>query len=366
MATVEKNPVPRITLQEIADEAGVSRATVSLILANRTDYIRQFRPETVTRVRAVAEKLGYRSGLLASSLRSLRSSFFGLVLRGPQGHDLGLWHDQAFEGLFIAGVLLTATEAGIYPVVATQEDSERADATERINAVLDGGVFGAIVRSPEEFLMEILKPRIERGLPVVAVFPDYPTRFESNMIDMDNRAAGLRAGKLLAEAGRRRWFVVQDYQASEAQRLREDGIRQAAEAYNASVFIDCLPRDLDEDGIIQWVGPKLQSAPPDGIFATSSIGAIGALLSCEWAGLDVPEQISLVGCDVSLWRVDPHPRITSIEVSWHEAGRRATELLLGCRDTGVSQFDNVMLSPSVVPGMTCPGGNGHSVIPASE
>lgn len=359
MDTIEQPATRRVTLQKVADEAGVSRATVSLILANRTDYIRQFRPETVSRVRATADRLGYRNTLLASSLRSLRSSFFGLVLRGPQGREVGLWHNQAFEGLFVAGVLSAATEAGIYPVVATQTESQQTDAADRINAVLDGGVFGAIVRSPQEFLMEVLKPRIERGLPVVSVFPDVPTRFESNMIDMDNVAAGRRAGHLLADAGRRRWLVVQNYPPSDAQRLRENGIRQAAENCNADVRIDCLPNGLDEDGIVQWIGPKLKVSPPDGIFATSSVGAIGALLACEWAGLDVPEQVCLVGCDTSLWWADPHPRITSIEAAWHEAGRQATELVLHCRKNNTSCFENVLLPPCVVPGATCPSRNAH-------
>ncbi len=353
----------RVTLQEIADEAGVSRATVSLILANRTHYVRQFRPETVSRVRRVAEKLGYRSSLLASSLRSLRSSFFGLVLRGRQERNLGLWHDQAFEGLFLAGVLSAAAEARVCPVVAMQGHEGDPEAADQVNGVLDGGVFGAIVRSPDEAMMELLKPRIERKLPVVAVFPDYPTRFESNMLDMDNLAAGRRAGELLAAAGRTRWLVVQGHPATEAQILREEGIRSAAQTFGAVLVVERLPRRIDDEGIVGRIGPILRLTPPDGIFATSSVGAIGALLACFWAGLQVPEQVCLVGCDTSLWRVEPHPPITSIEVSWYEAGRRAAELLLQCRQSGTSRFENVLLPPSVVPGLTCPGGNGAMPVP---
>jgi len=348
------SPAGRVTLQDIADEAGVSRATVSLILANRSDYIRQFRPETVARVREVAEKLGYRGSLLASSLRSLRSSFFGLVVRGAQGVDAGAWQHQAFEGAFIAGVLARATAAGIYPVVATQDESVRSDTTEHVNAVLDGGVFGAIFRSPKEHLLDVLRHRIERGLPMISVFPDRPTLFESNMVDMDNRAAGRLAGELLARAGRKRWCVIQDYQASEAQRLREDGIREAARLCGATISIDCVPTGTGEEEIVRWFEPKLRSAPPDGVFSTSSVGAVGVLLACDWAGVEVPEQTCIIGCDASLWRVEPHPKITSIEVSWYDTGRRATELLLHCRDHGISRFDNVLLRPTVVRGMTCP------------
>ncbi len=354
MATPEKSPAQRVTLQDIADEAGVSRSTVSLILANRTDYIRQFRPDTVARVRAIAERLGYRSNLLATGLRSLRSSFFGLVLKGAQGVDVVSWHHQAFEGAFVAGVLTAATEAGIYPVVATQGPAPGTEAAERLNAVLDGGVFGAIVRSPGEDLTDVLRQCMDHGLPVVAVFPDHPGWFGSNMLDMDNLAAGRRAGELLAGAGRKRWHTLQDGQPTEAQRLREQGIREAARAAGAELVVDRLPDDLDEDGIVQWVAPKLQSAPPDGIFATSSLGAVGALLACSWIGMKVPEQVCIIGCDASLWRLEPHPRITSIEVSWYETGRKATRLLLTARENAASRFDNVLLPPDVIPGETCP------------
>lgn len=346
-------------MQEIADEAGVSRATVSLILANRSDYIRQFRPETVKRVRGVAERLGYRNDMLATSLRSLRSSFFGLVLRGAQGSDIGSWQHQAFEGSFVAGVISASTQAGIYPVVATQDASVRPDPKARVNAVLDGGVFGAIVRSPKDHLLDVLNHRIDRGLPMVSVFPDYASHTSSNLLDMDNLAAGKLAGKLLARAGRRRWFVVQNDQASEAQRLRENGIRLAAQEAGATVVIDCLPAGMSDEDVVQWVGPKLISAPPDGIFATSAISSIGVLLACDWAGVEVPTKASLVGCDASMWRSDTGPRITSIEVSWYETGRRAVQLLLECRDHGRSRFDNVMLAPEIVPGTTCPGLDGQ-------
>lgn len=356
MSVSEQSTTARVTLQDIAREAGVSRATVSLILSNRTDYVRQFRPETVTRVRAVAEKLGYEDQPLAASRRSLRASFFALVLRGAQGSDVVAWQHQVFEGAFVSGVLAKATEAHIYPVVATQVGATIAEGTSRLHAVLDGGVFGAIVRSPTLSMLDTLRRREARGLPIVAVFPDHPTRHESNMLDMDNRAAGHLAGQLLAEAGRLRWYVVQDYRSTEAQRLREDGIRQAAHQYGATVLIDCVLNATEEEEVADWLQPKLQSAMPDGIFATSSLGAVGALLACDKAGLDVPDQVCIVGCDASVWRLDPRPRITSIEVSWYEAGRQATDLLLRCRDGGAAGFGNVLLEPCVVEGATCPVG----------
>src|SRR5690606_7909972 len=97
MVKGEKNRKSRPTIQAIAQRAGVSRATVSLILTNRPEVVARFKPETVQKVRTLADALGYRANLTAISLRSAYPTFFGLVLRGSGRADAISWHHQAFE-----------------------------------------------------------------------------------------------------------------------------------------------------------------------------------------------------------------------------------------------------------------------------
>ncbi|MCL2329822.1 MAG: LacI family DNA-binding transcriptional regulator, partial [Phycisphaerae bacterium] len=95
----------RPTMQAIAKLAGVSRSTVSHVLANHVEFIERFKPDTVDRVRKIASELGYTANLMALSLRSSHPSFFALVLRGADDREFISWHHQAFEAQFQAGVL---------------------------------------------------------------------------------------------------------------------------------------------------------------------------------------------------------------------------------------------------------------------
>ncbi|HON69032.1 MAG TPA: LacI family DNA-binding transcriptional regulator, partial [Phycisphaerae bacterium] len=88
----------RTTMAEIAARAGVSRATVSIILSSGDQEITRFKPETVARVRQIAESMGYQANLMALSLRNPHPSFFGLILRGVAAAESISWHHQAFEG----------------------------------------------------------------------------------------------------------------------------------------------------------------------------------------------------------------------------------------------------------------------------
>lgn len=76
---MEKNTKKRLTLNDIADIAGVSKTTASIILNGKSDRFR-IRAETRQKVQAVAEKYGYRANVYAKALQAQRSNVIGLVV----------------------------------------------------------------------------------------------------------------------------------------------------------------------------------------------------------------------------------------------------------------------------------------------
>ena len=356
MSAGEKSKPIRPTIQAIATKVGVSRATVSLILANRKDIVSRFKPETVTRVREVAEEMGYHANLMAISLRSPHPSFFGLILRGSGGADAISWHHQAFEGQFLAGALEASRSLELYPVLATQDSPHPEEALKRVRGVLDGGVFGAVLRTPLPVLDEPMRRQVELGLPVVIVFPEHPTTCPANAIDVDNAAAGRLAAKLLHDAGRKRWVIVREELLWEAIRLREEGILAVAEEVGARVEILAVPSGVGEKETMAWLTPKLKDLKPDGVYAASSVTSVGALLACQAAGLRVPDDTCLVGCDASLWRAPGCPGITSIDASWYAAGELAVRKMAELCEKEESAFDNILLPPTIRKDDSCPTG----------
>jgi DNA-binding LacI/PurR family transcriptional regulator len=357
MRTSDKNKPIRPTIQAIAEKAGVSRATVSLILAGRKDVVSRFKPATVARVRETARAMGYHTNLMAVSLRSPHPFFFGMVLRGAGTADTVSWHHQAFEGQFLAGALEAARALKLYPVLATQDSPDPEGAVGCVQDLLDGGVFGAVLRTPVPALDEPIRRRIEQGTPVVMVFPEHPATHSENTIDMDNLAAGRLAGELLQRAGRSRWVIVREERGWEAIRLREEGAVQIGRESGARLDVLPVPAGLGERETMAWLMPRLKDLQPDGVYAASAVAGVGTLLACQRADLQVPTRTCLVGCDASLWRAPGCPSITSVDVSWYDAGDLAVRKMAELGDAGESTFASILLPPRVRRGDSCPGGD---------
>jgi DNA-binding LacI/PurR family transcriptional regulator len=354
MAGKEKHRSWRPTMQAIADKAGVSRATVSLILTNRQEIIDRFKPETVARIRRTAEELGYQANIMALSLRAPHPSFFGLILRGSGVADAISWHHQAFEGQFLTGALESSRILNLYPVLATQDSPDPEAALKRARGILDGGVFGAIVRTPRPTLEQHLRRQVEQGLPVVIVFPETPSSCPSNGIDVDNVTAGRLAGRLLREAGRRRLLMIEDEIVWEAIKLRHQGFMEISQESGAKADVVVVPAGMDVETTEAWLASKLRQSRPDGIYSASSVTGVEALIACQIAGLRVPEDTALVGSDVAVWKTSGYPAITSVDVSWYNVGELAVRKMAELQDTEQRIFTNIALPPRVHPGATCP------------
>jgi len=358
MPEARKHKPSRPTMQAIADRAGVSRATVSLILTNRKEIIDRFKPATVTKVREIADEMGYQANIMALSLRAPHPSFYGLILRGSGTADAISWHHQAFEGQFLNGALEASRILNLYPVLATQDSPYPEAALKRARGVLDGGVFGAILRTPHPVLEVHLRRQIERGLPIVIVFPESPTTCPSNAIDVDNVEAGRLAARLLRDAGRQRLLLIQDEITWEAIRLRNQGFMAVSEESGASIEVLTVPAGLDPQAAESWLAGRLREHRPDGIYTASSVTGMEALLACHRAGLRVSEETALVGSDAALWRAPGLPSITSVDVSWYQVGELAVRKMVELEDKGESSFPSIAMPPQIRAGGSCPVGDG--------
>ncbi|MGB9624022.1 MAG: LacI family DNA-binding transcriptional regulator [Phycisphaerae bacterium] len=342
-----------MTLADVADRAGVSITTASVILSGREDYLRQFHPETIEKVRQSAGRLGYCANLFASGLPSKDSLFFALVIRDIARDDITAWHHWAFEGDLLVGVIHAAAQAGMYPIVATADADTEGDSLRSIERIISGGVFGAIVRSPGKALEKYLRGQLRRGQRVAVVFPDRLSQWSSNAVSVDNLALGQMAGELLSREGRKRWAIVhyRDRNPRESHLVRREGFKQVARRVGASVDIIGLPREPEnftEEDLAQ-----LKRIDPDGVFGVDSVLSIDALLAFLKVGRRPPADFSLVGCNCSRWQSAAFPRITSVEISWKQAGIIAIRQLLQTAKAEENCFENVLMKPRTVPGETC-------------
>lgn len=344
----------RVTLKTVAEKAGVSVATVSLILSNRDEWLRQFHPDTIAKVQQCAKRLGYRANLFATGLPMKTSSFFSLVLADMGEKELGTWHHWAFEGSLLAGVVGAAVEKRLYPVVATSHHDTDETGVRQIGKIINGGVFGSIVRSPNSELDKFLQAKFKQGHPLVVIFPKKLEDWRTNAIDVDNLEVGRTAGRILLERGRKNWLIARYEVMGEAHRLRLQGFVEFAREAGIPVHQIQLTMDVNEFRARDQIVPEVCRVKPDGLFALDCVASVGAVMACEPSGRQAAEDIDVLGCDCSLSHAGNTPTVTSVDISWREVGVMAVQRLTEMVDACSSTFESILLKPRVLSGATCP------------
>lgn len=348
------NHSQRVTLAHVADKAGVSITTASLILSNRKDYIQQFRPMTVDKVRKSAKRLGYRSNLFAAGLPTKAPAFFALIIRDFGGRqDEYDWHLWAFEGQLLAGAVRCAKENGLYPVLATIDPDDEDAGISSTEKIIGGGVCGTVIRAQNPPLERFLYKQLQHGQSLVVVFPDQISRWSENAIIADNRTIGRQAAQLLIAQGIKSCGIVRykQRQMRESHILRMEGFNEIAEQAGVKVHTIRFCRDLDKmsDRDLN----RLAKMKCGGAFALDSVLSVDTVKACDRIGLKAGEDIQIVGVNASQWRGNNMPRLTSIDISWNDVGTIAVDQLVKVRDGHDSRFESIMIKPEVFAGETC-------------
>lgn len=304
------NSARPVTTHDVARRAGVSQATVSLVLGGNP----RARVATATRERVLqaADELGYRPNLLARGLVRGRSYALGVVVP-----DLS----NPFFLDVVTGVQRVAAEAGYAVLPGDTRETTPARHLEALRArQVDGVVIDGLGAAtlPHEALAD---------LKVMLV--DEPSERWPGVAS-DALAAGRLAAEHLAELGHTRVAFVGPATEAHGFRMRERGFFQALRAAGIPLPSERLRRVPAGVAGGQRAIKALLALPerPTGIFCASDLIALGALKGCLAAGVEVPGEVSIVGCDdVEMARVVT-PELTTVAVPARELGARAARLLI--------------------------------------
>lgn len=301
-------------LKDVADSAGVSSATASLILNRKT---KGFAAGTVERVEAAAVDLEYRPNAVARSLRRQRTHTIGLI-----SHEIAA---SPFAGATIRGAQEAAWTAGhIIVLIDTEGDDELESAA--IDALLERQIEGVLYARMRHEIIEV--PAGLAGVPTVLV--DARTRSVNYTSVCPDEVGGARtAVETLVEAGHRRIAFLQSDDDVPAAGERLVGYRSALE--NAGMVVDqsLIVSDPSEGTSVDAaLGLLTRPDPPTAIFCFNDRTAFGVYNASHRAGLSIPDDLSVVGFDnqetVAL-RLDPS--LTTMQLPHYEMGRWAVEAL---------------------------------------
>ena len=312
------------TLEEVAEAAGVSRATVSRVV-NGADRVSA---DTRRAVERAVARLGYVPNRAARSLVTRRSDSIGLVIPEPTPQLFG----DPFFPRVVRGVTDVLAERGVQLVLFMPQSpgDER-----RLESYLGGGhVDGVLLVSlhgDDRLPLRLAR----RGVPVVLGGRPFEDA-ELSYVDVDNRRGAMQAVAHLVEQGRRRIGVLAGPQDMVAGVDRLAGYRTAIEAAGLEAGPDLVATgDFTYESGLAGMRALLAGRPDlDGVFAASDLVAIGAMSALRAAGRRVPEDVAVVSFDDSALAVTTDPPLTSVRQPIELYGREIARLLLQLIDYG--------------------------------
>jgi len=294
----------------VAARAGVSQATVSLVLSgNRKARVSA---DTRARVLQAAEELGYRPNVLAQGLVRGRSFALGVVVP-----DLA----NPFFAAVVSGAEKVASREG-YAVFLCETEETSAD--RHVEALrsrqIDGIILDAVGAAG-------LPARALEGMNVVLVDEQLET-FPAVVSDAEH--AGELAAQHLLSLGHRHLAFIGPAVDAATWRLRERGYTRTIRQAGCPITSPALRRSSATVlGGMSAMRALLALRPrPSAVFCANDLAALGALKACAMARVSVPREFSIVGCDDIETAQLVTPELTTVSIPAREMGARAARLLI--------------------------------------
>lgn len=305
------------TLDTVAAEAGVSRATVSRVINGSP----KVSPEVKLTVDAAIARLGYVPNRAARSLATRRTDSIALVMREPDAKVLA----DPYLGNMIIATSQTLMGTGVQLVLMNaQNDAEHARLADYVRG---GHVDGVLLVSMhgDDPLPELL---LSAGVPTVVGGRPQHLLPGLTYVDVDNLGGAVLATERLITAGRTRIATVTGPPDMTAGVDRLTGFQETLRA--AGLRADRISRGaFTRETGEQAMSEILRNWPDtDGVFVASDLMAIGALRALRAAGRRVPEDVAVVGYDDIEMAQHTEPPLTTIHQPVVDQARIMAELLL--------------------------------------
>ena len=306
----------RPTMMDVASKAGVSQATVSLVLNGSPGA--KLSDATRNRVQNAAKELGYNLPRRSSRPSPTGQSVIGFIVDELASDP---WMAIAFEG-----AREKALEFGmnIYLAVSNGDpDNENAIIENLENQPLVGIIYGTI-------LTRQVEPAAAMNRHRTVLLNCYESSRQMHSVIPGDRLGGQMATQRLIDAGRKRIGFINGQQGIDAARDRLKGYRQALST-NDIPYDPTLVRYGNWETTSGYENTKALMAmdnPPDAIFCANDLMAVGCFDALHELGMSIPDDISVIGFDDREVAQHTHPPLTTLILPHFEMGTIAAESLI--------------------------------------
>ncbi|MCO6453611.1 MAG: LacI family DNA-binding transcriptional regulator [Caldilineales bacterium] len=315
----------RPTQADVAQLAGVSRATVSYVVNDQTGGRVPISEETRRRVLDAVAELDYVPDARAQALRSGDTKTIGLII--PDIHNPHFWE-------IADGVEQEAAAAG-YHILLSSISPENRHAEEIFKNLshrrIDGLVMvpSFIYHSAEA--QKTLEYLLKRKVPIVGMMAEYgDSDYKIDRVISDYRDATTEVMNHLLTLGHRRIGLIFGIAVPDLGNDRllayQDSLEAAGLPVDPELIVECGP--TMEDGYHATRQLLESASPPTALLTINDLLAISALRAIRDLNLNVPQDISLVGYDNIPLAKYLVPRLTTASKDGGKMGREAVRLLL--------------------------------------
>jgi DNA-binding LacI/PurR family transcriptional regulator len=321
------DPVRRPRLDDVATAAGVSTASVSLVLRGVAG------PSAATRARVLeaAARLGYRPDRAASLLARRRSRLIGVMM------DVR----SSFHAELVEDIHEAAEQHGYDLVLSTV--TRTRDERRAVETLIDSRCEGLVLLGPDAPVTQLTA--LDRQLPVVAVGRPMPDAGVDVVRVADDEGVGLAVDHLVG-LGHRDVAYLDGGRGSIALG-RVAGYERAMR--RACLTPRIVPGDHTEESGMRAARTLLDGRDlPTAVVAFNDRSAVGLLDGLVRAGVDVPGTVSLIGYDDSPLARLAHVDLTTVSQSARELTEQAVAALVERLDGGRTTHREVVLPARLV------------------
>ena len=304
------------TLEDVAEVAGVSTATISRSI-NEPDKVAK---STQERIQAVILELGYTPNIGGRILASNRSNTVGAII------------PTMADAMFASGLQAFQEElsrAGVTMLVASSGYSNEEE-LKQIRSLIAHGADGLLLIGDQR-AKETLDFLALRNIPHVISWC-YKSDTTRTFAGFDNKkAAGEMTRHVLDQGHRRIAMIAGRYQGNDRASDRMHGVKRMVKAYgNDAELLEIIEAAgyLMEDGGDAFEQLMSRNVAPTAIICGNDVLAAGAVVRSQQIGVKIPEDVSVTGFgDISL-ATAVTPMLTTVRVPHTTMGRTAAKLLL--------------------------------------
>ena len=319
----------KVTLKQIAKELDVSISTVSKSLRDSPEISE----DTRLKVQAFAKLYNYKPNLIALSLKNKKTKTIGIIIPEIVHH---------FFATVISGIEHVANEKG-YNVIVTLSDESFDKEVINMEMLANGSIDGFILSLSKETQLRRdfhhISEVINQGMPVV-MFDRVTNDISCDKVIIDDNFAAYEAVQKLIDAGFKNIALITTVDYVSVGKLRTDGYIKALKTNDIAIDPDLILKIEDIDNCTDQIEELIKNHNIDAIFAVNELFAVTAIKSAKKQGINVPENLAVIGFTDGIISKYSSPSITTVGQNGIKMGNKAAQMLIDRLETKLEEEEH--------------------------